>query len=273
MKKVMVIGGSDSGGGAGIQADLKTVAALGCFATTVVTALTAQNTIGVQSIHAVPPDFVAEQIDSIMADIGADAVKTGMLLNEGVVTAVSDKMKQHGLKNVVVDPVLYAKDGSTLLAGEGGVKALVTGLLPLAAVVTPNIPEAEVLSGVSIKRPIHMEEAAIALYKLGAGSVLIKGGHAPEGWPSREKGMVEDLFYDGRDFRRLVSPMVNMGGVHGGGCTLASAIAVGLAEGKDVEEAVISAREFIGEAIKFPIRVGRGYSLLNPYGAMRGSHR
>lgn len=272
MNKVMIIGGSDSGGGAGIQADLNTVTALRVFGTTVIAALTAQNTMGVQSVHPVPASFVGEQIDSVMADIGTNAVKTGMLLDEEIVTVVSNKIKEYKLGNVVVDPVLHAKDGHALLA-DAAVKTLVSELLPLASLVTPNIPETEVLSGVSIKQPAHLEEAATALYKLGAKNVLIKGGHAPEDWPSRKKGVIEDLFYNGKNFRRLVSPMVNVGGVHGSGCTMASAIAVGLADGKDIEEAVLFAREFLNEAMRCPIKVGRGYDLLDPHGVMERRRR
>ncbi|MFQ5862769.1 MAG: bifunctional hydroxymethylpyrimidine kinase/phosphomethylpyrimidine kinase [Candidatus Brocadiales bacterium] len=269
MKKVMIIGGSDSGGGAGIQADLKTVTALGAFGTTVITALTAQNTVGVQSVHAVPPGFVGEQIDSIMNDIGTDVVKTGMLLNEEIVTIVSKKIRNYGLDKVVMDPVLYAKNGCALLTGGAAVKTLISELLPLTSVVTPNIPEAEAFSGISIKQPAHMEEAATVLHKLGAKNVLIKGGHAPKDWPSREKGAVEDLFYDGENFRWLVSPRVGAGGVHGGGCTLASAIAVGLTNRKSVEGAVLFAKEFLNAALRCSIKIGHGYNLLDPFGSVK----
>ncbi|MFQ5956999.1 MAG: bifunctional hydroxymethylpyrimidine kinase/phosphomethylpyrimidine kinase [Candidatus Brocadiales bacterium] len=269
MNKVMIIGGSDSGGGAGIQADLKTVTALGAFGTTVIAALTAQNTMGVQSVHAVPPGFVGEQIDSIMNDIGTDAVKTGMLLNEETVVVVAEHIKKYGLDNVVVDPVLYAKDGSALLGGDTAIKTLTSEIWPLALIVTPNIPEAEVLSGISIKQPAHVEEAARELHELGARNVLIKGGHAPEDWPSRGKGVVEDLFYNGKDFRQLVSPRVDVGSVHGSGCTLASAIAAGLAYRKSVEEAVLFAKEFLNEALRCSIKVGQGCNLLDPFRSVR----
>ncbi|MEE9584369.1 MAG: bifunctional hydroxymethylpyrimidine kinase/phosphomethylpyrimidine kinase [Candidatus Brocadiales bacterium] len=274
MNKVMVIGGSDSGGGAGIQADLKTVTALGAFGTTVITAITVQNTLGVQSVHAVPPDVVGDQLDSIMNDIGTDAVKTGMLLNEAIVAVVSEKIREYGIDNVVVDPVLHAKDGSALLEGNAAVKKLISELLPLALIVTPNIPEAEILCGISIKQPAHLEEAARVIHGLGAKNVFVKGGHAPEDWPSSKKGVIEDLFYDGKDFRRFVSPKVDTGdagSVHGSGCTLASAIATGLALGKDIEEAALSAKEFLNDVIRRSIKVGRGYNVLDPSGSV-GKH-
>ena len=273
MHKVMIIGGSDSSGGAGIQADLKTVTALGVYGTTVIAALTAQNTLGVQSIQSVPPAFVGEQIDSIMNDVGAEAVKTGMLLNDEIAIVVSKKMREYQLDNVVVDPVLYAKDGSALLAGNDALKTLISELLPLAVIVTPNIPEAEVLSGVSIRQPADVKKAAIAIYELGAKTVLIKGGHAPGDWPSHKKGVVEDLFYDGSNFRELVSPRADVGSVHGGGCTLASAIAAGLARGKTVEEAVLFAKEFLSESMRCSIKVGRGHNVLDPYDSVRRHSR
>ncbi len=270
MKKVLIIGGSDCGAGAGIQADLKTVTALGIYGTTVITAITSQNTQGVQSVHAVPAASVGEQIDSVMSDIGADAVKTGMLLNEEIVDIVSKKISEYKLKNLVVDPVLYAKDGSALLAGDAAIKRLVAGLLTRALIVTPNIPEAETLSGLLIKQPLDMQEAARYIHGLGAKNVLIKGGHAPDDWPSRGKGVVEDLFYDGQRFRELVSPRVDVGvGVHGSGCTLASAVAAGLAHGKTVEEAVLFGKEFLSGAMARSIRVGRGYSVLDPSGSLK----
>ncbi len=273
MNKVMIIGGSDSGGGAGIQADLKTVTALGVYGTTVITAITAQNTLGVQSVHAIPHSSVSEQIDSIMSDMGTDAVKTGMLLNDEIVGAVSRKIKEYQLDSVVVDPVLCAKDGSALLAGDAAVKRLVSELRPLAAIVTPNIHEAEVLSGVSINRPEHVKEAAKSLRGMGAKNVLIKGGHAPEDWPSVKKGVVEDLFYDGNNFRQLVSPKVdtgNAGGVHGSGCTLASAIAAGLARGKGVEGAILFAKEFLNDIMANNFRIGRVNNVLDPSGYGKG---
>ncbi len=273
MKKVLIIGGSDSGGGAGIQADLKTVTALGAYGTTVITAVTSQNTQGVQSVHAVPAASVGEQIDAVMSDIGADAVKTGMLLNYEIAEVVAGKIRDYKLMNLVVDPVLRAKDGSVLLAGDAAVKMLVAGLLTQALLVTPNIPEAEILSGLSIRRPTDIEEAARYIHGLGAKNVLIKGGHAPANWPSRQKGVVEDVFYDGQQFRELVSPRVDVGagagaGIHGSGCTLASAIAAGLAHGKTVEEAVLFGKEFMSGAMTRTVRVGRGHRVIDPSGSL-----
>ncbi|MEE9558169.1 MAG: bifunctional hydroxymethylpyrimidine kinase/phosphomethylpyrimidine kinase [Candidatus Brocadiales bacterium] len=270
MKKVLIIGGSDSGGGAGIQADLKTVTALGVYGTTVITAITSQNTQGVQSVHAVPAASVGEQIDSVMSDIGADAVKTGMLLNYEIAEVVAGKIRDYGLMNLVVDPVLRAKDGSALLAGDAAIKMLVAGVLTQALLVTPNIPEAETLSGLLIKQPSDMQEAAKYIHELGAKNVLIKGGHAPADWPSQQKGVVEDVFYDGQRFRGLVSPRVDVGagGIHGSGCTLASAIAAGLAHGKTVEEAVLFGKEFLSGAMTRTVRVGRGHCVLDPSGSL-----
>ncbi|MHC4196788.1 MAG: bifunctional hydroxymethylpyrimidine kinase/phosphomethylpyrimidine kinase [Planctomycetota bacterium] len=269
MKKVLIIGGSDSGGGAGIQTDLKTVTALGVYGTTVITAITSQNTQGVQSVQAVPAASVGEQIDSVMSDIGADAVKTGMLLNYEIAEVVAGKIRDYKLMNLVVDPVLRAKDGSALLAGDAAVNMLVAGLLTQALLVTPNIPEAEVLSGLSIMRPTDIEEAARYIHGLGAKNVLIKGGHAPADWPSRQKGVVEDVFYDGQRFRQLVSPRVDVGaGIHGSGCTLASAIAAGLAHGKTVEEAVLFGKEFMSGAMTRTVRVGRGHCVLDHSGSL-----
>ncbi len=274
MKKVLIIGGSDSGAGAGIQADLKTVTALGVYGTTVITAITSQNTQGVQSVHAVPAASVGEQIDSVMSDIGADAVKTGMLLNYEITEVVAGKIRDYGLMNLVVDPVLRAKDGSALLAGDAAIKMLVAGVLTQALLVTPNIPEAETLSGLSIRRPADIEEAARYIHGLGAKNVLIKGGHAPADWPSQQKGVVEDVFYDGQRFRWLVSPRVDVGvgagagGIHGSGCTLASAIAAGLAHGKTVEEAVLFGKEFLSGAMTRTVRVGRGHCVLDPSGSL-----
>lgn len=270
MKKVLIIGGSDSGGGAGIQADLKTVTALGVYGTTVITAITSQNTQGVQSVHPVPAASVGEQIDSVMSDIGADAVKTGMLLNYEITEVVAGKIRDYRLMNLVVDPVLRAKDGSALLVGDAAIKMLVAGVLTQALLVTPNIPEAEVLSGLSIRRPADIEEAARYIHGLGAKNVLIKGGHAPADWPSQQKGMVEDVFYDGQRFRGLASPRVDVGvGVHGSGCTLASAIAAGLAHGKTVEEAVLFGKEFLSGAMMRTVRVGRGHCVLDPSGSLK----
>ncbi|MEE9200249.1 MAG: bifunctional hydroxymethylpyrimidine kinase/phosphomethylpyrimidine kinase [Candidatus Brocadiales bacterium] len=268
MNTVMLIGGSDSCAGAGVQADLKTVTALGVYGTTVITAVTAQNTQGVQSVHAVPAGFVGTQIDSVMNDIGADAVKTGMLLNDEIVAAVTRKIRAYKkLGNVVVDPVLRAKDGSALLAGDTAVKVLTAELLPLALVVTPNIPEAETLSGVSINQPEHLREAAVVLHGSGAKNVLIKGGHAPEDWPSAKKGVVVDLFYDGNKFRELVSQKVSgTKGFHGSGCTLASAIAAALARGKGVEESILFAEEFLSGIMEQSLKLGKGYDLLDPSG-------
>lgn len=270
MHKVLLVGGSDSGGGAGIQADLKTVTALGCFGTTAITALTAQNTLGVEAIHPVPPAFVAQQIDSIMQDIGTDALKTGMLLNKEIIEVVSGKIRQYKIGKVVVDPVISAKGGGSLF-DKSALGFLISELLPLALIVTPNLPEAEVLTGRPIKRPSDVEEAARLIFGMGVKGVLIKGGHAPREWYT-EKDTIKDVFYDGLGFHHLTYPLVAGVDAHGGGCTLASAIAAGLAKGPasgGLMEATLSARNFISELLKHPIKIGQGYETLNHFGAVR----
>ena len=261
MKRVLIIGGSDSGGGAGIQADLKTVTVLGAYGTTVITALTAQNSLGVQGVHPVPTAFVAQEIDSVMQDIGTDALKTGMLLNEEIVKTVSEKIREYKIDRVVVDPVLASKGGFPLLNKEA-VGALVSHLLPLALLVTPNIPEAETLTGVALKKPSNLEEAARVFLKRGARNVLIKGGHAPVDWHPKERGIVEDLFYDGKTFRHLPALRIPTKNTHGSGCTLASAIATGLAQGRGLLEATLMAKEFLQEAIKCSFKTGSGIGTL-----------
>jgi hydroxymethylpyrimidine/phosphomethylpyrimidine kinase len=263
-KKVLIIGGSDPGAGAGIQADLKAVTALGVYGTTVITALTAQNTQAVRDVYPVAPAFVAQQIDSIMQDIGTDALKTGMLLDKEVVRVVADRINRYGIDKVVVDPVIEAKGGYPLL-NEEGIEALKSDLLPLALLVTPNIPEAVRLAGMSAD--LHstsggradLEEAALQLHCLGARNVLIKGGH----FPGRE---VEDLFYDGKEFTRLSSPRLPGISVHGSGCVLASSISAGLAMGIPLLEAIRTARESLLKAMRRPLRIGKGHEVLDPFG-------
>ena len=216
MKRVLIIAGSDSGGGAGIQADLKTVSAFGVWGSTVVTALTAQNTQGVKSIHPVPPSFVAEQIKAVLEDIGADSVKVGMLGNAEVVHTVAELVR--GLRPIVVDPVMIAKGGARLLEPQA-VSALKSELLPLATVLTPNIPEAEALSGRTIKSIADMESAAESLRRsLSIEAVLIKGGHM-------EGEEVCDVLVTAEGSKRWVGPRLATRNTHGTGCTLSSALA------------------------------------------------
>ncbi len=230
MKKVLTIAGSDSGGGAGIQADLKTFAALGVYGSSVITALTAQNTVGVQGVFEVDPAFVEQQIDSVMNDIGAHAAKTGMLYNRGIIAAVAKKVKEHGLAELVVDPVMVSATGASLLKKQD-VNALIKELLPLARVVTPNPAEAEVLSGLKIKSVDDMKKAAKKIAALGPKSVVVTGGDL------RRRQAVDVLYSDGR-FEDMKGPRVKTENTHGTGCTYSSAIAVGLARGKSLSEAV-----------------------------------
>jgi hydroxymethylpyrimidine/phosphomethylpyrimidine kinase len=253
--RVLTIAGSDSGGGAGIQADLKTITVLGGFGMSVVTALTAQNTLGVQAIHEVPAEFVAAQFDAISTDIGIDAAKTGMLATSEVIATVAEKIRQYKIEKLVVDPVFIAKGGASLIREEAKA-TLISELIPLALVVTPNIPEAEVLSGIRIKTKADMEEAARMIHHLGAGNVIVKGGHL-----AGEKA--EDLLYDGMGFSVFSSPRFATSDTHGTGCTFSAAIATGLAHGADVRTAAADAKKYIAEAIKRAWRISGGHGPTN----------
>ncbi|MGB7920547.1 MAG: bifunctional hydroxymethylpyrimidine kinase/phosphomethylpyrimidine kinase, partial [Desulfobacterales bacterium] len=252
--RVLTIAGSDSGGGAGIQADLKTFSALGCYGMSVVTALTAQNTRGVTGIHAVPPAFVVQQMAAVFTDIGVDAVKIGMLYSAELILAVADGLRRHDAANIVLDPVMVAQSGDKLLQDEA-ITALKDHLLPLATVLTPNLPEAAVLLGREIKGRDDMQAAARSLAALGCRSVLVKGGHA-QGADST------DVLFIADDDRCVVleDRRVRTANTHGTGCTLSSAIAAYLAKGETVAPAVRNAKKYIGEAIRAgaPYRLGHG---------------
>lgn len=254
LKRVLTIAGSDSGGGAGIQADLKTISALGAFGMSVITALTAQNTLGVQGVFEIPPDFVEKQFDSVLGDIGADAAKTGMLANSAILKAVADKIREYGIDKLVVDPVMFAKGGAPLLAQEAR-GTLLKELLPLALVVTPNIPEAEALAGMTIKSVDDMKQAAKKIVSLDTKNVLIKGGHL--------EGPATDVLYDGKDFHSFSSERIETRNTHGTGCTYASAIATGLAQGLSVAEAVERAKRYVTTAIRFALPIGGGQGPTN----------
>lgn len=206
--KALTIAGSDSGAGAGIQADLKTFAAFGVYGTSVITAITAQNTVGVTRVLELPPDLVGEQIDAVIQDIGANALKTGMLANAAIIEVVAEKIKAHRLENLVVDPVMVAKSGDLLLRRDA-IEALRTRLLPLAATVTPNLPEASELTGIKVSTRRDVEEAARRIVGMGAKSVVVKGGH--------RRGPATDLFYDGRKFRALKAARIRTPHTHGTG--------------------------------------------------------
>ena len=252
--RVLTIAGSDSGGGAGIQADLKTIAANRCYGMSVITALTAQNTLGVSAIHAVPVDFVAAQMDAVLSDIGADAVKIGMLFSPELIRTVADGLRRYGAKNIVLDPVMVAQSGDKLLQDEA-VTALKEHLIPLADLITPNLPEASVLLDREIINEADLSAAATDLAAMGAGNVLIKGGHL-------ESENSDDCLYLG-DEQRLVTlagERVVTRNNHGTGCTLSSAIAAYLARGEDMETAVRLGKDYIAGAIQAgaAYEIGRG---------------
>ena len=266
--KVLSIAGSDTGGGAGIQADIKTITSLGGYATTVITALTAQNTLGVQSILEVPASFVGQQIDAIMTDIGTDTVKTGMLVNKDIVDVVSLKIKEYNIKRVVVDPVMISKNEKRLLATDA-VNALTSKLFPLSLVVTPNIPEAEYISGIKIKTPADAEKAAKCIHQLGPSCVLIKGGHAGKSWDMKNEGKVIDILYDGKSFEYIEGEYIPTKNTHGTGCTYASAIATCLAKGFGLKESVVQAKKFVTASIRKSFSPGKGYGTLDQFGAIQ----
>ncbi|OPY05041.1 MAG: Hydroxymethylpyrimidine/phosphomethylpyrimidine kinase [Syntrophaceae bacterium PtaB.Bin038] len=255
-KRVLTIAGSDSGGGAGIQADLKTITALGGFGMSVVTALTAQNTLGVQGVYDIPVEFIEAQFDSVAGDIGVDAAKTGMLSSTAIIRCVAKKIRQYRIRRLVVDPVMVAKGGSPLLREEAR-GTLIRDLIPLAAVVTPNIPEAEVLTGMRITKKDHMKKAALLIRKLGAKNVVVKGGHL--------EGDAADLLFDGKSFHEFAAKRIDTKHTHGTGCTFASAVATGLAQGFGVLEAVGRAKEYVTEAIRFGFAIGGGRGPTNHF--------
>jgi hydroxymethylpyrimidine kinase/phosphomethylpyrimidine kinase len=266
--KVLSIAGSDSGGGAGIQADIKTITALGGYATTAITALTAQNTLGVHSVFEVPASFVSQQIDTVMTDIGTDAVKTGMLLCKDIVDVVSLKIKEYHIKRVVVDPVMLSKNERMLLSTDA-IYALTAHLFPLSFIVTPNIPEAEYITGLKIQNLSHAEEAAKFIYQLGPSHVLIKGGHAESAWDIKNKDTVIDVLYDGTSFEYIEGEYIPTKNTHGTGCTYASAIATYLAKGIGPREAVVQAKRFVTTSIQKSFGLGKGYGTLDQFGAVQ----
>ena len=254
---VLTVAGSDSGGGAGIQADLKTVTLLGSYGASAITALTAQNTRGVASIHPVPPAFLAEQIDAVLSDIPIDVVKIGMLSSPENAAILADKLTAYGTRIVVLDPVMSAKGGVALLEDEA-LAVLKKRLIPLSYLLTPNIPESERLTGLTITDTAGMELAARALHLMGAKNVLVKGGHLSE-------GVVTDILFDGTGFTRFTAPRVLTRNTHGTGCTLASAIASFLAQGEPLPGAVLRAKLFVTRAIKFAQPMGKGHGPVNHY--------
>ena len=252
---VLIIAGSDSSGGAGIQADLKTVSALGTFGMTAITALTAQNTTGVSGVLEIDPKFVVAQIEACVTDIGCDAVKTGMLSSTGIIEAVAAALSGLKLAPLVIDPVMIAKSGAPLLKADA-VGVFKAKLLPLATVVTPNLHEAGALTGHEIKTLAQMKQAAQLIFDLGPRNVVVKGGHLPN--------VAADLLYDGREFVEFRGERMDTRNTHGTGCIFASAIAASLAKGKTVRESVATAKQFITAAIRAGLAIGKGCGPANP---------
>lgn len=256
--RVLSIAGSDSGGGAGIQADLKTFSALGCYGMTAITALTAQNTLGVRAIHGVPPQMLRDQINAVMEDLGADAVKIGMLHSPDIVRTVAEAVDRHALRNVVFDPVMVATSGAVLI-DNGAVDVLVRELFPRVDVITPNLDEAALLVGQALKSAQDMEQAALALLAKGARAVLLKGGHLPG-------DTVIDLLMTGSGEKFwMQAARIHSANTHGTGCTLSSAMAAHLALGASLLDAVQHARTYVREALLSgaQVRTGRGSGPLN----------
>jgi len=261
-KRALTIAGSDSGGGAGIQADLKTFSAIGCFGMSVVTALTAQNTVAVTAIQPVPPEFITSQLDAVLTDIGTDAVKIGMLHSPDVIQAVAEALRRHAVTNIVLDPVMVAKSGDKLLQDDA-VAALKTYLVPMADVITPNLPEAGVLLDCAVTTEKEMAAAGRELAQLGCRAVLLKGGHL-EGTRS------PDLLYVGaaKDPLHLEADRIDTPNSHGTGCTLSSATAAYLALGRPIEAAVREAKQYVLQALT----TGAGYTLGHGHGPVHHFH-
>jgi hydroxymethylpyrimidine/phosphomethylpyrimidine kinase len=256
--RALTIAGSDSGGGAGIQADLKTFAALGCYGMSVITALTAQNTVAVAAIHPVPPEFIAAQLDAVLEDIGVDAIKVGMLHSAEVIATVAERLRRRPMVPVVVDPVMVAKSGDRLLR-EDAVTALREVLLPLATVITPNLPEAEALLGRHVRSHDAMNAAASDLLGLGPRAVVVKGGHLGGGDSTDVLALAGES-----TVRWFQAPRTATANTHGTGCTYSSAIAGYLALGLALPQAVAMAKEHITEALAQSVRAA-GRDVLNPF--------
>ncbi len=256
--RVLTIAGSDSGGGAGIQADLKTFSALGCYGMSVITALTAQNTVTVTAIYEVSADFVAAQIEAIMTDIGVDAVKIGMLQTPEIIKTVAGQLKRFSITRIILDPVMIAKSGAKLLRDDA-IDALKTELIPLAEMITPNLPEASVLTGEHISDIVDMTKIAVRLLDLGPGSVLLKGGHL-----SGKNGVDCLVYKDGGNIKtiNIEFKRIDTANTHGTGCTLSSAIAAFRARGYSIPDSVRAAQQYLIKAIN----AGKEYSLGGGHG-------
>ena len=262
MKTALTIAGSDSSGGAGIQADIKTMTANGVYAMSAITALAAQNTTGVTGIMEVTPDFLKEQLDCIFTDIRPDAVKTGMVSSSALIKVIAERLRFYGAENIVVDPVMVATSGARLIS-EDAIETLKKELLPLATVITPNIPEAEVLSGRRVNSKEDMERVALEIYEKYGCSVLCKGGHSIND--------ANDLLYDGQALIWFKGKRIDNPNTHGTGCTLSSAIASGLAKGYDLPTAVKGAKNYISGALAAMLDLGKGSGPMNHAFAIDGN--
>lgn len=264
--KVLTIAGSDSGGGAGIQADLKTFTSLNVYGASVITALTAQNTIGVQDVHIPSAEFIRAQLDSVLSDIGFTVIKTGMLPNESIIREVADAITRYKIPTVIVDPVLVATSGDELVRGNDSINALVKHLFPLATLVTPNLPEAQTLTGQTINGVEDMRKTCMRFAEMGCRNVLLKGGHLGEGENNGDcldGSCVTDVLYDGKQFQAFVNERIHTNNTHGSGCTLASAIAAHLAKGKDLNQSVADAIAYVHNCIAQSLSIGHGNGPLN----------
>lgn len=249
MKKVLCIAGSDCSGGAGIQADLKTFSAHGVFGMSVIVSVVAENTSRVIDIQDITPDMIQKQIDAVFEDIEVDAVKIGMLSSPACMEAVAEKLTQYHPANVVIDPVMYAKNGCALM-DPSAVDTLIKVIIPLADVLTPNIPEAEKIADMRISSVADMESAAKKIYAMGCGAVVIKGGHAT--------GSALDVLFDGKEFHHFETPRIDTKNTHGTGCTFSSAIASQLANGLSVKDAIQKAKRYVTVAIEHSLAIGKG---------------
>ena len=252
--RALTIAGSDSGGGAGIQADLKTFEALGCYGMSVLTSITAQNTLGVTGIHDLPPKIVEQQMDAVLSDIGADAAKTGMLSNAAIVHAVAEALDRHPIEKLVLDPVMISKSGHTLLQPSARV-VLIKLLFPKAYVVTPNVPEAEVLTGMEVRGDDDLRHAGDKILALGPRHVLMKGGHL-------DAEDATDWLFDGAGWRSFTAERIDTPHTHGTGCTYAAAVCAGLARGLGIGEATAQAKTYLSEAIRRAPGLGGGHGPL-----------
>ncbi len=261
MFKVLTIAGSDSCCGAGVQADLKVINALGAHGTSAITAITAQNTLGVSSVFNVPASVVEQQIESIISDIGTYSLKTGMLVSKEIVEVVCEMFRKYKMKNLVVDPVITSHKGERLLSDEG-IKKLVSDLIPLSCLVTPNIPEAEILTGCKITNISDIKDAARAMFKQGASNVLIKGGHAMGHGDDQDlNSEIIDLFYDGKEFQYFSEKRINTDNVHGTGCMYSAAIATEIAKGNEMISSITVAKKYITKVIRESSMPGKGNRL------------